>query len=51
MEDENRINSVLAYQDALLSEIESPDMSGVEEHRGKRAAAHRAGVRPSNHVE
>ena len=31
MEDENRINSVLAYQDALLSEIESPDMSGVEE--------------------
>ena len=31
MEDENRINSVLAYQDALLSEIEPPDMSGVEE--------------------
>ena len=31
MDDENRINSVLAYQDALLSEIEPPDMSGVEE--------------------
>lgn len=31
MEDENRIDSVLAYQDALLSEIELPDMSGVEE--------------------
>lgn len=31
MEDEIRINSVLAYQDALLSEIEPPDMSGVEE--------------------
>lgn len=31
MEDENRINCVLAYQDALLSEIEPPDMSGVEE--------------------
>lgn len=31
MDDENRFNSVLAYQDALLSEIEPPDMSGVEE--------------------
>ena len=31
MEDENHIDSVLAYQDALLSEIEPPDMSGVEE--------------------
>ena len=31
MDDENRINSVLAYQDTLLSEIEPPDMSGVEE--------------------
>lgn len=31
MEGENRIDSVLAYQDALLSEIQPPDMSGVEE--------------------
>ena len=31
MDDENRINGVLAYQDTLLSEIEPPDMSGVEE--------------------
>ena len=31
MEGENRIDSVLAYQDASLSEIQPPDMSGVEE--------------------
>lgn len=31
MEDDNRIDSVFAYQDALLSEFEPPDMSDVEE--------------------
>ena len=31
MEDEKRINKVLAYQAKQLDEIEAPDTSGIEE--------------------